>query len=443
MADQRSNDESPASARPESDGARRAVTDLIAGDLDACEAWCIDVAGSDPSAAAAIRSSDERTAVAASAIIAYLRGDFAFVLRLGADAEPSALSALPAVALTQLAIGEHEAARRAIEQLGAASPAPAHAVVMASLVEDRQPVGADAAALLALGSVGDPVTGDAPGVELLEAEVAAGRRLSAAVPVSLERALGVELARLGRLDEAVDVLASAEEHWREQRAYTEVVEVLVQQAEINAVLGRRDRAQLQASEAYALAERLGMLGAKARALGLHHTSTPDGMDLGSPEERIVLMSDVVGSTRVSTTDGDEAYYDLVMTHHNIVRRALADHGGVEFSEGGDSLLAWFEASEDALDCALEVLRKVTAEARSGGGLRVRLSLAGGEPFFRDGRPYGTVVNLAARLIVEAEPGQVVVDEATLLRMGPAVRGFTTRTIELDDFGAGAIGFLSP
>ena len=63
---------------------------------------------------------------------------------------------------------------------------------------------------------------------------------------------------------------------------------------------------------------------------------------------------------------------------------------------------------------------------------MRVGLAAGEVLNRDGDYYGSVVNLAARLVALAEPGQILLSEAaaavadpdTVEAMGPVeVKGF--------------------
>ncbi len=464
-----------------------AIAELVNGELDRSAARCrqvLDRSAGDPGAA-----TDGRAARAVLAVIAHLCGDHVLARRLGVSAVASrnptaapvradvdravASIAVPALVLAHEATGDHDlgrsmlgvhplatAHRSALDQLvgpGAAGPRSGaeveanHRVTGPSDLE----IGTAAAALLSRDrwerSIGhDPAAIGAEGpeaipavwIDTLAAAGAAGHRLSLSVPVSVERAHAVGLALRGERERAAAVLDTAEDRWRRQRAYTELAEVLVLRAEIALALGHRGEAEERASEGYGLANRLGHHAVGARALALHHPS-PDGLDLGSADERSVLVSDVAGSTKVSTTAGDEAYVDLIMTHHDTVRPLLERHGGVEFSEGGDSLLAWFESPEDTLDCALAILDAVAVHRRAGCDLHVRLAIAGGRPYFRNGRPYGRAVNLANRLLPTCARGQIVVDEATLARLGPIVDGFASRMIRLDDFGTTAIGFLTP
>ncbi|MGI9613699.1 MAG: adenylate/guanylate cyclase domain-containing protein [Acidimicrobiales bacterium] len=429
-----------------------AFAELVAGELDGCERFMQTEPAVERSLADELR-----------ATIAYLRGDFCLATRLaGGQAAGSVLaSALLYEPVAELLArqpmphGQKAALATVIGlpttvQLDTGRPAPGPATYAGS--DRAADLEAGIAAALILGATGSnqphPRLDPSPAwmesqLELLTATTTTGCRLSLSVPISLERAIAAGEHHLGYHEAAADRLSSLEEHWRTQHAYTELAEVLMLAARVNATLDCRALAERQASEAHALAERLGMTGARDRALALHHPPSPDSEDLGSADERLVLMSDVVSSTKVSAVDGDEAYVELIMTHHGTVRRRLAEHGGTEFSEGGDSLFAWFESPEDTLDCALTILKDVADLQPTACGLEIRIAVAGGEPFFRDGRPYGSVVNRASLIIGLADPGTVVVDEATLTRLGPVISGFASETIDLGHFGDTAIGRLVP
>ena len=464
-----------------------AVADLVRGELGRAEERCTIVLDRTEGDTA---SFERRLAHGIVAVVAYLCGDFASTIRFGRAAletpgsheqdDPALLEpAVPAVAVPAMVLAHHGiGADDSARALLADYPLPTanRAALRSLLVHDertsqptlvaatQQPgppsdlaIGAAAAAILHverdIDSVGagradgfrdsagsaDAASVDAVLFDTVRAGVAGGHRTSLAVPVSVERALATGLALGRELERAAAVLDVAERRWRAQQAYTELAEVLISQAKVGVALGQRRDAADRVAEAHDLADRLGLRSVKAKALRLSHPN-PDGADLGRPDDRLVLVSDVVGSTRVGTTVGDEAYFELIMVHHELVRPLFERHGGVEFSEGGDSLLAWFESPEDALDCALEILDAAATSRRAGSELRVRVSVAG-QLFFGNGRPYGTAVNLAHRLLPNCEPGQIVVDEVTLTRLSRSVVDFTSRSIELDDFGINAIGLL--
>ena len=114
-----------------------------------------------------------------------------------------------------------------------------------------------------------------------------------------------------------------------------------------------------------------------------------------------------------------------MHHHRLVRAALADHGGVEFSEGGDSLLAWFPDQAEAVACAADIQVRMADAWRRGTGCDLRIGLADGVPFVDNGRPYGAVISLAARICSVAGADQVL---ATQPLAAAAPEGLVTRAV---------------
>lgn len=168
----------------------------------------------------------------------------------------------------------------------------------------------------------------------------------------------------------------------------------------------------------------------------------EGASRSPATEVAVLVSDVVGSTKVSLRQGDDAYYRLVMSHHRLVRGRLRELGGVEFSEGGDSLLAWFATSTLALECAVGLQLDTIADDAVP-GLAIKVGVAGGSSLMSAGRPYGSVVSRAVRLSAVAGPGQVIVDEFVLARTGAFVGGYTVSDVELRDLGRLTVGLLGP
>ena len=59
-----------------------------------------------------------------------------------------------------------------------------------------------------------------------------------------------------------------------------------------------------------------------------------------------LFSDIEGSTRLIQKLG-ERYPDVLLAHHTVLRKALAEHGGNELRTEGDSFFIVFGSALDA------------------------------------------------------------------------------------------------
>jgi predicted ATPase/class 3 adenylate cyclase len=125
-----------------------------------------------------------------------------------------------------------------------------------------------------------------------------------------------------------------------------------------------------------------------------------------------LFTDIEGSTGLLHTLGDR-YPAVLDEHAAIIRRAVADGGGVEVSTHGDAFFAVFRSPAGAVRAAVAAQRGLAAHDWSPGPpLRVRMGLHTGEGV-RGGDDYaGIDVHRAARIADAAHGGQVIVSDAT-------------------------------
>jgi class 3 adenylate cyclase len=124
----------------------------------------------------------------------------------------------------------------------------------------------------------------------------------------------------------------------------------------------------------------------------------------------VMFSDIVDSTRLAEEVGDEEWTRVVARYREFVRAAFAARGGEEVGTQGDGFLAQFPNPSDAVLCAVDMQRDVEGVAAAGMGLQLRIGVHAGEAVHDDGDLIGRVVNLAARVTGEADPGEILVTE---------------------------------
>lgn len=120
---------------------------------------------------------------------------------------------------------------------------------------------------------------------------------------------------------------------------------------------------------------------------------------GGLETLVLVMTDVEGSTRLWQ---DEAMsMDAAMRRHDeIVRRAVAAHGGLRPQDqgGGDAVFAAFRSATAAVDAVMQMQREMATELwPTSVPLRVRIGVHVGEVIERGGNLYGDPVNRCARL----------------------------------------------
>lgn len=125
-----------------------------------------------------------------------------------------------------------------------------------------------------------------------------------------------------------------------------------------------------------------------------------------PSDRVlatVMLTDIVRSTSLAVTLGDEQWLDLLAEHNRIVRTQLGRFGGREIKMTGDGCLATFDAPGRAVACAEEIVGQVRQI-----GLTTRAGLHTGEVEYRDGDVGGLAVHISARVMAEARDGGVLV-----------------------------------
>jgi class 3 adenylate cyclase len=139
---------------------------------------------------------------------------------------------------------------------------------------------------------------------------------------------------------------------------------------------------------------------------------PGAPDDHDPGIRVVMFTDIVGSTAFTQKYGDRAAMDLVQVHDRIVRDALGGTGGREVKHTGDGIMASFASAPAAVKCAAEIQQKIAEYDRRGEyDLKLRIGAAAGEPIEHHNDLFGSTVQLAARLCAHAEPAQGLASSA--------------------------------
>ena len=123
-----------------------------------------------------------------------------------------------------------------------------------------------------------------------------------------------------------------------------------------------------------------------------------------------LFSDIQGSTALLQRLGD-AYADVLMTHHRLVRACLAAHQGHEVDTEGDAFFVAFASPRAAVAAAVAVQRALqTHPWPHGDPVLVRMGLHAGEPMLVGDKYVGMDVHRAARVCSAAHGGQVLVSD---------------------------------
>jgi TolB-like protein len=121
-----------------------------------------------------------------------------------------------------------------------------------------------------------------------------------------------------------------------------------------------------------------------------------------------LHGDVTGYSALIAHD-ESATFGTLQGHRAIIEAVVAVHSGEMASFTGDEFLAVLPTAREAVDAAVQIQREIAIENERlapGRHMRFRLGIHSGELHHEEGGWYGDVVNIAARLQAEADPGGI-------------------------------------
>jgi class 3 adenylate cyclase len=253
-----------------------------------------------------------------------------------------------------------------------------------------------------------------------------GVRVSIGWAVLLSRLLADCHLTVGNIAEAAAWLEIAEREADELGTGIEVGRVALTGARLAGADATSDSDQ-QRERAIVASRSLDTRGALPLAATARRIGRVDPAITG-PARRVILFTDLVGSTEVNERAGDDFFLDLIREHDAVVRTCLREHDGVEFKHTGDGIAAWFTAPGDAIDAALAIGRGLERATALHPELpfQVRAGISVGEPLGNAGDLFGLSVVQAARLCSLADGGEVLVSTEVMSSVTADRHAFSTR-----------------
>jgi adenylate cyclase len=140
----------------------------------------------------------------------------------------------------------------------------------------------------------------------------------------------------------------------------------------------------------------------------HSTWAPDESQAIVTRERTVGFADLVDYTRSARTLSAAALAKTISQFESRVGEVVNRGGGRVVKLIGDEAMFVVDTGVKACALALELTRAFRADPQLP---RLRIGLAAGPVVAHHGDYYGEVVNLAARLVKVAEPGEVLISKS--------------------------------
>lgn len=140
------------------------------------------------------------------------------------------------------------------------------------------------------------------------------------------------------------------------------------------------------------------------------------------EEGAVAFTDIVGFTEFTALRGDDDAVALLALQDRLVHDTLPSKARV-VKELGDGLLLWFESACEAVQTCLDLQDAFECAAEEPFlPLWVRIGLHWACPARRGDDLVGHDVNVAARIVEVAGPGEVLVSEALRTQVAGTIDG---------------------
>jgi class 3 adenylate cyclase len=247
-------------------------------------------------------------------------------------------------------------------------------------------------------------------------------------------ARGALNAATGELQVAAQQLREAITLWGELPAPYEAARARVVLANAYLADGAKDRAALELRTARDAFEELGaaldLRGAEETLAAGGDGEAASGTGR-SRATRTFMFTDLVESTRMAASLGDEAWDKLQRWHDRIIRGAVAEQGGEEVKATGDGFFLAFADADRAIEAAVLIQQRLAAQRdqeESGPEVRIGLHMAEAN---RIGLDYaGTGVNQAARIGDAARGGEILVSATTLAGARRRFEEVGRQTLEL-------------
>ena len=322
--------------------------------------------------------------------------------------------AMPGLALLHLARGDIGDAQRAIERALAAASGT-------GTFSDRATRGRLLPAQVEISLAAGDLAAAGLAVEELEAIAADFEQplfSAGALTARGELLLGED-----KPTEASPILGQSWRLWRTTDLPYESARARLRYAEALAAEGDEATARRDLLAARGTFQRLGA------TLDLQRVDALLGADGGQPATplptgrratKTFMFTDIVTSTDLIGVIGDEAWNALLDWHDRELRSAVAQHRGEVVNHTGDGFFVAFERATDAIDCAVDIERRlVRHRSEHGFAPQIRIGLHLADATRRGSNYSGQGVHVAARVGAASGPGEILATSAVLTSVAEA------------------------
>ena len=139
-------------------------------------------------------------------------------------------------------------------------------------------------------------------------------------------------------------------------------------------------------------------------------------------QRAVLFVDVTDSTKIYESLGDTVALALINGVFSRLEKIVAKYNGLVVKSLGDGIICVFEDPDNAFRAACEIQTTVHSAAQgTTNRLQLKIGFTYGSVILSKGDVFGDTMNVCARLVVLANPEQILTSAQTVEALSPGLR----------------------
>ncbi len=138
--------------------------------------------------------------------------------------------------------------------------------------------------------------------------------------------------------------------------------------------------------------------------------------MGTDKELAIIFADVVGSTELYESLGDDEARKTVQRCVNCMKECTAEFGGEVIKTMGDEVMSTFPTPDEAMNAASQMQKRITNGNMSGRDdivVMIRIGCHYGHVVIEERDIFGAAVATANRMTSQAKAGQIITTENTV------------------------------
>jgi adenylate cyclase len=138
--------------------------------------------------------------------------------------------------------------------------------------------------------------------------------------------------------------------------------------------------------------------------------------MGTDKELAIVFADVVGSTKLYESLGDDAARETVQRCVDCMKEATQEFGGEVIKTMGDEVMSTFPTADEAMNASCQMQQRITSGNFTGQDdvrVAIRIGCHFGHVVVEERDIFGAAVHTANRMTSQAKAGQIITTAGTI------------------------------